>query len=325
MSATSSQPRFVPGRYAAIDIGTVTCRLLVADVDAQGAITELAHAYEVVNLGEGVDVSRQLKPEAIERVARAVEGYQETLAQVGEGPYGPAKVFAVATSASRDARNADEFRRRMEDIGIVPQVIPGEREAALSFSGASAGFEGSHVVVVDVGGGSTEIVAGLAGEGENTVARSFDIGCRRVTERFFLDDPPTETQIDDARMWMRDQFVPHFQMLRENGLLADATMVAVAGTATSVVSMREHMEVYDAQRVHHAVVTREDVDATIDWLAPMTLAERENIVGLDPRRAPVILAGVLVLQEVMEAGGFSAYTASESDILQGIVLDQARA
>ena len=171
----------------------------------------------------------------------------------------------------------------------------------------------------------SEIVAGLAGEGKNTVARSFDIGCRRVTERFFLDDPPTETQIDDARMWMRDQFVPHFQMLRENGLLADATMVAVAGTATSVVSMREHMEVYDAQRVHHAVVTREDVDATIDWLAPMTLAERENIVGLDPRRAPVILAGVLVLQEVMEAGGFSAYTASESDLLQGIVLDQARA
>jgi len=315
---------FKPGRYAAIDIGTVTCRMLVADVDSSGGLCELDREYAIVNLGEGVDRTHRLKPEAIERAAGAVERYLQVLRELGDGQTGPARVMAVATSASRDADNADDFRARLARLGVTPQVIPGEREAALSVAGAACGFEGTPVVVVDVGGGSTEIVAGMAGSDHQVVAHSFDIGCRRVTERVLLSDPPTTEELDAARAWMRGQFEPYFQNLRELGALQGARMIAVAGTATSIVSMRENMVEYDTQRVHHAEVSLRDVDDALARLSAMTVSQREHVVGLDPGRAPVIVAGAAILSEVMRAGGFDSFTASESDILQGIILDMAR-
>ena len=193
--------------------------------------------------------------------------------------------------------------------------------AALSFSGATSAFPGEKAVVIDVGGGSTEIIAGMAG-GALEHAHSFQIGCRRVTERFFTQDPPGAELVGKAAEWIADEMAEYLGMLIEGGYMA-GRVIAVAGTATSIVSMREEMEVYDSTRVHGAVVTRADLDALIAKLQDMPLVDRQRIVGLNPQRAPVILAGIVILQQIMEVTGIDEFTVSESDILQGVVLATA--
>ena len=309
------------GRYAAIDIGTVTCRLLVADVSASGDIDELRRETIICNLGVGVDKTGLLAPESIERVGRAIEGFVAILRELQPEGEAPIPVRAVATSASRDAKNASDFKDRLAKAGLVLDIIPGEREAALSFAGASSAFAGERVVVLDVGGGSTEIIAGLAG-GEPERAHSFNVGCRRVTERSFHEDPPSAANLDDARAWIDGELGAYLGELRDAGQL-DARIVAVAGTATSVVSMREEMEVYDGSRVHKAVVTRADLDALLERLSHMTTEQRRNIVGLDPGRAPVIVAGLVILERIMTLADAGQFTVSECDILHGILLDAA--
>ncbi len=309
------------GRYAAIDIGTVTCRLLVADVSASGDIDELRRETIICNLGVGVDKTGLLAPESIERVGQAIEGFVAILRELQPEGEDPIPVRAVATSASRDAKNASDFKDRLAKAGLVLDIIPGEREAALSFAGASSAFAGERVVVLDVGGGSTEIIAGLAG-GEPERAHSFNVGCRRVTERSFHEDPPSAANLDDARAWVDSELGAYLGELRDAGQL-DARIVAVAGTATSVVSMREEMEVYDGSRVHKAVVTRADLDALLERLSHMTTEQRRNIVGLDPGRAPVIVAGLVILERIMTLADAEQFTVSECDILHGILLDAA--
>ncbi|MDO4503147.1 MAG: Ppx/GppA family phosphatase [Coriobacteriia bacterium] len=310
-----------PGRYAAIDIGTVTCRLLVADVTDSGISQELAHGYKICNLGEGVDASGVLLPAAMERVDAAVADYLEQVRAFEQEVDAPVPVTCMATSASRDASNADEFTALLARRGIRPLVIPGQREAALSFSGASAGFEGERALVVDIGGGSTEVVAGMAGV-DPDAAHSFNVGCRRVTERFFAQDPPSAEEVEQARAWIRQQMEGYFAQLEEQGLLP-ARMIAVAGTATTVVSMRKHMAEYDRDQVHHALVSRAMVDETYRETAGCPLDERCQLVGLDPGRAPVVVAGMVILQEVMALADADCYVVSESDILQGMVLAAA--
>ena len=309
-------------RVAAIDIGTVTCRMLVADVDAQGGMRELCREYAIANLGEGVDATHRLKPQAIERVADIVKRYLAKLESLNDSVRNPfslkPRIVALATSASRDAENAADFTNRMRDLGVEVRVIPGELEAALSFSGATAEFPGESAVVVDVGGGSTEVIAGQSGNAP-ALAKSFDIGCRRMTERFLKTDIPTKAEIEAARTWMRDQMAPYFAELHSHGFTG-ARMVAVAGTATTVVSIREAMETYDSSRVHKARVTRGQLDAIAGRLGSQPLTTRRQTVGLDPDRAPVIVAGFLILQTIMDLLGVSEFTVSESDILQGIVL-----
>ena len=261
-------------------------------------------------------MSRRLKPEAIERVADAIAGFMETIGHLGPGADGrPAKITAVTTSAARDAENGDDLIARLAQLGVSLQIIPGEREAALSFGGVSSAFGGQRIVVSDVGGGSSEVIVGDAGQAPEFV-HSFNVGCRRATERFLHSDPPTADEIAQMRSWVRSVFD---EELPDAAILDGCRMVAVAGTATSVVSMREAMEVYDSSRVHLAQVTMEDMDALLERLAALPLAERCKVVGLEPKRAPVIVAGVVILQEVMRMGGFDAFTVSESDILAGIV------
>ena len=322
-----------PRRFAAIDIGTVTCRLLIADVHDDGAMEDVRRETVICNLGVGVDKTGVLAPESIERVGVAVEGFVEAMRETqgatgGEtqgatlgAAGGPIPVMAVATSASRDARNAADFEARLARAGLKLNIIPGEREAALSFAGASSSFAGQRVVVVDVGGGSTEIIAGLAG-GDPERARSFNVGCRRVTERFLHSDPPTPEELERAAAWIAEELAGYIDELRGAGQL-DARMVAVAGTATSIVSMREQMREYDSKRVHRSVVSRADVDATLERLSRMTTEERTHVVGLSPGRAPVIVAGVLILQQIMELAGIPEFTVSETDILHGIIMAQA--
>ncbi len=309
-----------PGRYAAIDIGTVTCRMLVADVAADGAITELAKEYAIANLGEGVDASGLLSRAAMDRVLAAVDRYlvvRDALAEPGR----PVTTIAMATSAARDAANGAEFAALLAERGVTLAVIPGQREAALSFLGASSGFPGEDVAVVDIGGGSTEVVAGRAGA-EPAMARSFDVGCRRMTERFLASDPPTAAERAAARAWAHDEMAPYFADLR--AAVDVGRMVAVAGTATTVVSVREAMASYDSARVHRAFVSVADLRAVAERLEGLPLAERERVVGLDPGRAPVIVAGMVILEEVLALMGLPGFTVSESDILDGMVLEAAR-
>ena len=318
---TNDAKRYRPGRYAAIDIGTVTARLLVADIAEDGAITELNRDQAICNLGVGVDKTGRLDPEAIARVEAVVTRFVATLEELAPADGSPITVVANATSASRDADNSDDFVAVLAKLGIELQVIPGEKEAGLSFAGASSAFPGERVIVLDVGGGSSEIIAGQAG-GAPQHAHSFNIGCRRVTERFFQQDPPEQGEIDAAAAWISESMCEYLETVLNDGYRG-CRVVAVAGTATSVVSMREQMEVYDSSRVHGAVTTRSDIDELLARLSALTLDQRKQVVGLDPGRAPVIVAGVLILQQIMQVAGIDSLTTSERDILHGIVLDAA--
>ena len=251
-----------------------------------------------------------------------VDRYLEVLARYDTPEHPVRRLIAMATSASRDAANGPEFAARLAERGVTLAVIPGSREAQLTFLGASSDFPGENLLVVDIGGGSTEVVAGRFGE-DPVASHSFNIGCRRVTERFFRDDPPTPDQMDAARQWIRETMAPYFEGLADIGFAIDR-VVAVAGTATSVVSIREAMETYDSSRVHKAVVTADELRTIEERLAAEPLEERKATVGLDPKRAGVIVAGFVILEEVLALAGAYAYTASESDILHGMIFEAAR-
>ncbi len=305
---------------AAIDIGTVTCRLLLAGIDETG-LHELHREAVITNLGIGVDASGMLRADAMERVREQMVRFRSIIAAHEEETGAQVKVVAIATSASRDAKNASEFASMLAAEGIQLSVIPGEREAALSFRGASHEFAGEKLLVVDIGGGSTEIIAG-EGACVPLFKHSFNIGCRRVTEMFLHEDPPSVAELTAARNWVRAEMEAKFAELRATGF-EPARMVAVAGTATSVVSVNKHMEVYDSARVHRSVIDTDTFASVYEQMRSVPLEERRGIVGLDPRRADVIVAGMLILQVVMELAGVLSFTVSESDILQGIILDSA--
>ena len=262
-----------------------------------------------------------LKPEAMERVASSVKGYREVLDSFVSPDHPQVHVTAMATSAARDARNAAEFAGMLSALGVSLSVIPGQKEASLSFKGASCDFPGEQLVVVDIGGGATEVVAGPSG-GDPVKSHSFNIGCRRVTEKFLASDPPSCAELQAARAWISSGMSLFFEELRASGFRADR-LVAVAGTATTVVSIRERMSVYDTARVHKALVDRPALDQVYDQLRSVALADREQIVGLDPGRAPVIVAGMIILQSVLDSAGMDSFTVSESDIMHGIILDAA--
>lgn len=305
------------GRYAAIDIGTVTCRMLVVDVGESG-LHELTREYAITNLGEGVDATGELKPEAIGRVVRAIDGFLAVRDSLSTSDHPVVRTVAVATSAARDARNAAEFAARLRERGIELSVIPGSREAALSFSGASIDFSGERLMVVDVGGGSTEVVMGTGGA-EPLCAHSFNVGCRRVTEKFLASDPPAPEELARARAWIREQMASWFADQAKEAASLER-VVAVAGTATTVVSIRNRMETYDSSRVHKARVSRQELLEVYERLAALPLLARKQVVGLDPKRAPVMVAGLLILLEVLDFAGIDAFTVSETDILHGITL-----
>ncbi len=310
----------MPGkRYAAIDIGTVTCRLLVAEV-ADGHLRELDRECAITDLGQDVDATGVLRKDAMERVDAQIASYRSIIDGYGQ-PGQPVEVLAMATSASRDARNADEFEALLARRGVDLQVIPGSTEAALSFAGATVDHQGQQVLVVDIGGGSTELIAGVGG-GHPVRLHSFNIGCRRITERFIASDPPAAEELDAARAWFQPQFAAFFDGLLEDGFDIDR-LIAVAGTATSVVSVDQAMDPYDSSRVHGACVSADTLDAVCARLAALPLAERKQVVGLQPGRAPVIVAGMAILRCIMDLARVDAFTVSESDILQGMIMHAA--
>lgn len=312
-----------PGRYAAIDIGTVTCRLLIADVSESGAITPVAKRYQICNLGEGVDRTNMLADAAIARVLAAIDEYRRVISACNV-PDAPVRdVMAVATSATRDAKNAHVLLDALAARGIDLMVISGDEEASLTFAGATSSWPGEACMVLDVGGGSTEVSFGTAGM-TPSIFHSFDLGSRRCTERYLLSDPPTHEELRTCEEVVNKELSAWARQLPSD-VASGERMIAVAGAATSIVSMLEEMEAYDAPRVHGTSVDIESLSQLIDRLSAMTLAERMCVVGLDPGRAPVIVAGLLIIRDVMRAFDKQSLTVSENDILQGMIAALASA
>ncbi|MFF4761159.1 exopolyphosphatase [Streptomyces sp. NPDC001292] len=306
-------------RVAAVDCGTNSIRLLVADADpATGELVELDRRMTIVRLGQGVDRTGRLAPEALERTFAACREYAEAVKE-----HGAERLRFVATSASRDAENRDEFVRGVMDIlGVEPEVISGDQEAEFSFTGATKELTGRAdldrpFLVVDIGGGSTEFVVG---DDHVRAARSVDVGCVRMTERHLVrdgvvTDPPTEDQIAAIRadvetaLDLAEKTVP----LREA-----RTLVGLAGSVTTVSAIAQDLPAYDSAAIHHSRVSRERVREISDRLLHSTHAERAAIPSMHPGRVDVIGAGALVLLAVMERIGAHEVVVSEHDILDGI-------
>jgi exopolyphosphatase/guanosine-5'-triphosphate,3'-diphosphate pyrophosphatase len=301
----------VSTRVAAFDCGTNSLRLLIADLDpATGEATELVREMRIVRLGQGVDRTGRISEESMERAFVALDEYAALVSE-----HTPEVVRFCATSAARDAGNADEFTAAVRDrIGVEVEVIAGDVEARASYDGATRALTGGEApfLVLDIGGGSTELVLGTA-DGVVTAAQSLDVGSVRLTERHLRDDPPTAAQVDAVRA---DVDLALDACLVDPALAR--TVVGVAGTVTTIAAGVLGLPAYDRTRVHLAVLDRDAVRTTVDALVAMTVAERRALGYMHPGRADVIAAGALILERILLRTGVGTVTVSESDILDGI-------
>ncbi len=306
-------------RVAAFDCGTNSLRLLIADVE-NGRARDVHRVMRIVRLGQGVDATGEIHPDAMRRAFDVTREYARLCdeAQV-------AAVRFVATSASRDARNAGEFVTGIESIlGTAPEVISGREEAWLSFTGACAGLGvAGSACVVDLGGGSTEVVLGAAdsGSADDLRAHSMDVGCVRMTERHLHSDPPTAAEIAAATADV-DAALDAAQ--RDVPLARAGTLIGVAGTVTTLTAHALGLPRYDSEAIHGQVLSVERTLAVCDDLLRMTHAERARLGFMHPGRVDVIGAGALVwslvVRRVANAAGLTTVTTSEHDILDGIAL-----
>lgn len=304
---------------AAIDIGTVTARLALAQVE-DGRVIRMAKYTEIVNLGEGVDKTKRLLPEAIHRCVGCVSSYVDHARKEGAEA-----VVCTLTSAARDAENAPDLGMGLASLGLEPMIIPGEIEGALTFLGVSHDFENHRILVADSGGGSTELVVGtLAGQQlDINFVESVDLGCRRLTERFNLSaDHPSAEDIDGAHK-MAAQMMSEAIGRAQQQCAAPELLVGVGGTATSLIAIRDHLDPYDPSKVHLNHISIDEVSQIEGLLASKTLKEREDITGLQAKRASVMLAGTILLAELMKNSGFKHLVVSESDLLFGLVITAA--
>jgi exopolyphosphatase/pppGpp-phosphohydrolase len=308
----------VTTRVAAIDCGTNSIRLLVADLPdpsagPQAPLTDLIRRMEIVRLGQGVDRTGRLAPEAIERTRVALASYAADIEKLGAQ-----RVRMCATSATRDAANAADFTEMVQaTLGVAPEVVSGDEEARLSFTGAVRGLPADAkepFLVVDIGGGSTEFVVGDRAAGVRA-AISVDIGCVRMTERHLPGDPPTPEQVAAAQA---DIAAVVDRALAVVPGREAATLVGLAGSVTTVVALAQGLRQYDPERIHHARVSYEEVARVTGDLLGQTREQRLANPVMHPGRADVIGAGALVLRVIMERAGMPSVVASEHDILDGI-------
>lgn len=296
-------------KIAAIDLGTVSSRLLCAEM-SNGQITASTKRTVITDLGERVDATGVFAPAAIDRVTQACAEFVREARE-----FGAQHVCCTLTSAARDVSNGNELLDRLRDLGLVPQVIPGEVEARLTFYGVAHDFANERIAVADSGGGSTELVVGRACDGglELDCTESLNIGCRRVTERFFSSVPPSADELDKAAAWARAQFEPYWAGLANR----PERLVAVGGTVTTLVAMVHELAVYDSHFVHLRDLTIEQVEDGIDRMRSLTVEQIAQLPGIHAKRAPVILAGAIVVRELMRAGGYGRLTVSENSLLAG--------
>ena len=296
-------------RVAAIDCGTNSIRLLIADIDG-GNFREVVRDMEIVRLGQGVDQTGQFHPDAIIRTLAAVDKFAAEIAKRGVE-----KIRFCATSATRDATNRHLFVDGVrERLGIEVEVISGDEEAALSFAGAIQDLDPREgpFLVVDIGGGSTEFVIGTTSVES---ARSVNIGCVRMSERHFANDPATLQQIELARTDIQGAIAI---AAAEVPITKAKTLVAVAGTATTVAAAGLNLAEYDRYAIHLARVSASQVHEASAMFLTRNREERLALGYMHPGRVDVIGAGSLVLSEIMKATGATEFVASESDILDGM-------
>ncbi|MEM6105843.1 Ppx/GppA phosphatase family protein [Mycobacterium sp. 050272] len=311
-------------RAAGVDCGTNSIRLLIADV-SDGRLTDVHRETRIVRLGQGVDATGQFAPEAIERARVALVDYAELMKA-----HGVQRVRMVATSAARDVSNRDDFFAMTAEVlgtvlpGTLAEVITGAEEAELSFRGAVGELDSARgpFVVVDLGGGSTEIVLGT----DQVIASySADIGCVRLTERCLHSDPPTPAEVDAARAFVRERLEPALRSVPVEGA---RTWVGLAGTMTTLSALAHNMATYDAAAIHLSRVTGDDLVSVCEKLIGMTRAQRVALAPMHEGRADVIGGGAIVVQELAgelrARAGIDELTVSEHDILDGIVLSVAQ-
>jgi exopolyphosphatase / guanosine-5'-triphosphate,3'-diphosphate pyrophosphatase len=304
-------------RVAVVDIGTNSTRLLVADVDhASGTVDVLVRHSNVTRLGHGVDASGALADEATARVFATLERYHAEIEQ-----HNCQANLAVLTSAVRDASNGGEFAARVrDDYGLDARVLKGEEEAQLTFLGAMSGRPpaAQPTVVIDIGGGSTEFIVGLQRQAGFHV--STPAGVVRMSERHIHSDPPTPEQLQELALDVRATFLEHLPPDERAPVRAG---IAVAGTATSAAAIEQELDPYDPTRVHGYTLELGSVELLLARLADMDDAQRRQVVGLNPDRAPTIVAGMILLTEAMRAFELDSVEVSEHDILYGGALTLA--
>lgn len=309
-------------RVAAIDCGTNSIRLLVAEAGEDGRLTDVTRLMRIVRLGQGVDATGAFAPEAIERTRVALGEYAEIIRDTGA-----TAVRMVATSATRDASNRDDFFAMTREVlgAVIPgaeaEVITGDEEARLSFAGAVGELDASEgpFVVVDLGGGSTEVV--LGDDAGVHAAYSTDVGCVRVTERCLHDDPPTTEQVDDARAFAAERLAQAFERVPVEQA---RTWVGVAGTMTTLSAVAQDLPEYDAERVHLSRLSVGQLHDVANRLVSMTHDERAALGPMHPGRVDVIGGGAVVTtvlaDELARRAGIDELVVSEHDILDGIAM-----
>jgi exopolyphosphatase/guanosine-5'-triphosphate,3'-diphosphate pyrophosphatase len=298
----------------AVDIGTNSVRLLVAEVDGSGRdakLRTLDRRMRITRLGQGVDRTRALAPDAIARTVDVLREYRTVLDE-----HQVDGVRATATSAARDASNRDEFfTAALDALGVTPELLSGEEEASLAFLGATADLDApAPYLVVDIGGGSTEFVLGSDAP---TGLVSLDIGCVRITEQFLTSDPPAPEELANAVASVRDLVAEVPRVIP--GALEAATLVGLAGTITTVAAIEQGLAEYDPERVHHFHLTRAAAEDVFRTLATENAAQRAHNPGLEPGRVDIIVGGVIVLVSILRVLGFDEVLVSEADILDGLV------
>ncbi|HPB45499.1 MAG TPA: Ppx/GppA phosphatase family protein [Microthrixaceae bacterium] len=304
-------------RYAAIDIGTNSVRLLIGD-----GVTSDEREMRITRLGRGVDATGKLNPDGIDATLAVLRQYRDIIDRYEIGG-----LRATATSAARDAANRDEFfGPATEVLGVTPELLSGDDEARLSFLGAVSGVDATQApfLVADIGGGSTEFAYGTIIDGAPRFDRgiSIDVGCVRMTERFIHSDPPDPAELANCL----EVLSMHWDDVR--GAIPEASMgptfIGLAGTVVNVAAVELGLDAYDRNATHHFVLTKDAVEDVFRTLATESLEDRKHNPGLEEARADVIVGGLCILVSIMRSFGFSECLVSESDILDGLILSQAK-
>jgi exopolyphosphatase/guanosine-5'-triphosphate,3'-diphosphate pyrophosphatase len=300
-------------RVAVVDIGSNSTRVLIADVRDGRVTDELERRSEVTRLGTGVDADGRLREDAMERVFATLDEYARVIEH-----HGAEVKLAVLTSAVRDSANGEEFAEQVKDrYGLVPHVLTGDQEARLTFLGATSERDSSDTptLVIDIGGGSTELVIGVGDQVSFHV--STQAGVVRQTERHIDHDPPQPEEVRELAADVRSIIADAVPVAQRSAV---QRAIAVAGTATSLAAIDQELDPYDPDRVHGYTLTREACERILERLAALPLAQRRQVAGLHPDRAPTIVAGAVILREVLSYFALQRVEVSEHDILRGAAI-----
>ncbi|AIS53314.1 bifunctional 3-dehydroquinate synthase/phosphatase AroB [Thermoanaerobacter kivui] len=292
-------------RVSAIDIGTNSIRQLICDIDGEN-IKKIRKDVEITRLGEGISKTEKLNNNAIRRSIEVIEQFVNLAREEGTEI-----IYAFATSAMRDAKNKEAFFEEIKKLGLDVEIIDGETESLYGYIGAVKGVNKKNAVVLDIGGGSTE----LAYKGEEFVKESFDIGAVRLTEKFIKNDPPSTEEYDEIRLHIIDMVINSLDKYKEV-----ENIIGIGGTVTTLAAVSQQLEIYSQEKVHGYKLKKEEIKRILDKFMSVTLEERKLIPGLQPQRADIIITGTAILLTILEMLNLKEITVSEWDNLEGAVL-----